>query len=333
MRRAGRGRRAPLPRDRGDRGAGPRPLAGRRPSPSLLALVATGLLSVLLSASLGRSLQEIMETARPVRAGQPVRAHPGAAARTSSGELARIINQSADQLQGRMAEIARDRGRTDAILSAMDDGVLAVDHRGTVILANPSLARAMDLRDALGRHYLEVIRQREVGSLIEEVLRTGERARGRGGAPPAAARLHDHGRALPRRVGNAARRDPDLQRRDRAAPARAHPARLRGQRLPRAAHAAHLDPRLRGGARGRRGRGAGEGPALPGQDPHPRRPDGRPRGGPARAEPPRVGRPRAGVGGDAAVRGGGGRGGLLRRPGDAEGHLPAPRGPGGPGGA
>ena len=33
----------------------------------------------------------------------------------------------------------------------------------------------MDLRDPLGRHYLEVIRQREVGSLIEEVLRTGER--------------------------------------------------------------------------------------------------------------------------------------------------------------
>ena len=41
-----------------------------------------------------------------------------------------------------MAEIARDRGRTDAILSAMDDGVLAVDHQGTVVLANPSLAEA-----------------------------------------------------------------------------------------------------------------------------------------------------------------------------------------------
>jgi len=91
------------------------------------------------------------------------------------GELARIINHSADQLQGRMAEIARDRGRTDAILSAMDDGVLAVDHRGTVVLANSSLGRALDLSDAPGRHYLEVIRQREVGALIEEVLRTGER--------------------------------------------------------------------------------------------------------------------------------------------------------------
>jgi len=139
-----------------------------------LALLATGLLSVLLSSSLGRSLEEIMETARQYAQGN-LSARIRVGRDDELGELARIINQSADQLQGRMAEIARDRGRTDAILSAMDDGVLAVDHRGTVILANPSLEKAMDLRDALGRHYLEVIRQREVGSLIEEVLRSGER--------------------------------------------------------------------------------------------------------------------------------------------------------------
>jgi two-component system phosphate regulon sensor histidine kinase PhoR len=139
-----------------------------------LALLATGVLSVLLSSSLGRSLEEIMETARQYAQGN-LAARIRVGRDDELGELARIINQSADQLQGRMAEIARDRGRTDAILSALDDGVLAVDHRGTVILANPSLVKAMDLRDALGRHYLEVIRQREVGSLIEEVLRGGER--------------------------------------------------------------------------------------------------------------------------------------------------------------
>jgi two-component system phosphate regulon sensor histidine kinase PhoR len=138
------------------------------------AFLATAGLSVLLSSPLARSLQEIMDTARQYAQGNlsariPVRRHD------ELGELARIINQSADQLQERMAEIARDRGRTDAILSAMDDGVLAVDHRGTVILANPSLTKALDLRDAPSRHYLEVIRQSEVGVLIEEVLRTGER--------------------------------------------------------------------------------------------------------------------------------------------------------------
>ena len=140
----------------------------------LLALLATGLLSLLLSSSLGRSLGEIMATAREYARGNlsariPVRRDD------ELGELARIINLSADQLQGRMAEIARDRGRTDAILSAMDDGVLAVDHRGTVVLANPRLVAALELKDAPGRHYLEVVRQREVGALIEEVLRTGER--------------------------------------------------------------------------------------------------------------------------------------------------------------
>jgi two-component system phosphate regulon sensor histidine kinase PhoR len=91
------------------------------------------------------------------------------------GELARIINRSADQLQERITEIARDRARTEAILSAMDDGVLAVDHRGTVVLANQALRRGQDLADPLGRHYLEVVRQHEVAALIEEVLGTGER--------------------------------------------------------------------------------------------------------------------------------------------------------------
>jgi two-component system phosphate regulon sensor histidine kinase PhoR len=140
----------------------------------LLALLATGLVSLVLSASLARSLREIMEAARQYAGG-----NLGARIRERRddelGELARIINQSADQLQERLAEIARERGRTDAILSSMDDGLFAVDHRGTVILANPSLVRALDLSSPGGRHYLEVVRQREVAELVEEVLRSGQR--------------------------------------------------------------------------------------------------------------------------------------------------------------
>jgi two-component system phosphate regulon sensor histidine kinase PhoR len=109
----------------------------------------------------------------PARRRQPA-AHPRAA-RGRAGELTRIINQSADELQRRLAEIARDCGRTDAILSAMDDGVLAVDHQGIVTLANPSLTRALQLASPLGRHYLETIRQPEVGALVEDVLKSGER--------------------------------------------------------------------------------------------------------------------------------------------------------------
>jgi two-component system phosphate regulon sensor histidine kinase PhoR len=140
----------------------------------LFGLLATALLSVLLSASLARSLEGMMETARHFASGN-LSARIRVRREDELGELARIINQSADQLQGRLAEIARDRGRTEAILSAMDDGLLAVDHQGTVVLANPSLVRVLDLREPEGRHYLEVLRQREVGALVEEVLRGGER--------------------------------------------------------------------------------------------------------------------------------------------------------------
>ena len=64
----------------------------------LLALVATGLLSVLLSASLGRSLREIMETARQFARGN-LSARIRVRRDDELGELARIINQSADELQ------------------------------------------------------------------------------------------------------------------------------------------------------------------------------------------------------------------------------------------
>jgi two-component system phosphate regulon sensor histidine kinase PhoR len=140
----------------------------------LLAVLVTGLVSALLSASLGRSLREIMDAAREYAKGN-LAARIKVRREDELGELARIINQSADRLQGQVAEIARDRGRTEAILSGMDDGVLAVDHRGTVILANASLTSTLELAAPLGRHYLDVIHQRDVGSLIEEVLRTEER--------------------------------------------------------------------------------------------------------------------------------------------------------------
>jgi two-component system phosphate regulon sensor histidine kinase PhoR len=91
------------------------------------------------------------------------------------GELARILNLSADHLQGRLAENVRERARTEAILSAMADGVLAVDHRGVVLLANDALRHNLDLRDPVGRHHVEAIRQREVGTLLGEVLETGGR--------------------------------------------------------------------------------------------------------------------------------------------------------------
>jgi two-component system phosphate regulon sensor histidine kinase PhoR len=140
----------------------------------LMAFGITTLLSFALSSSLAGPLQEVMDAARRFAAGD-LSARTRVRRHDELGELAQILNRSADQLQDRLSEIARDQARQEAILSAMEDGVLVVDHRGTVILANNALRRGLELREPLGRHYVEVVRQREVGEVLEGVLRTGAR--------------------------------------------------------------------------------------------------------------------------------------------------------------
>jgi two-component system phosphate regulon sensor histidine kinase PhoR len=140
----------------------------------LLAFLITAALSTLLASSLVGPLREIMAAARRFGAGD-LSSRIRVQREDELGELAGILNQAAAQLQERLNELARDRVRTEAILTAMEEGVLAVDHKGLVLVANDVLRRLFDLREPLGRHYLEVVRQREVGETVEGVLTDGAR--------------------------------------------------------------------------------------------------------------------------------------------------------------
>jgi two-component system phosphate regulon sensor histidine kinase PhoR len=140
----------------------------------LIAFLVSAALAALFARPLAGPLDEIMTAAREF-----ARGNMGTRIRVRRsdelGELARILNQSAGQLQERLTENARDRARSEAILSAMEDGVLGVDHKGIVLLANNALRRNLGLEDPVGRHYLEVIRQKEVGEVVEQVLESAER--------------------------------------------------------------------------------------------------------------------------------------------------------------
>jgi two-component system phosphate regulon sensor histidine kinase PhoR len=140
-----------------------------------IAFALTALLSAVLSSPLAGPIREIMEGARQLAAGNFAARIPVRRA-DEVGELAQILNHTADRLEERLAEGARDRARTEAILTAMEDGLLAVDHRGHVLIANEALRQHLGLENPVGRHYLEAIRQREVGEALAQVLATGRRA-------------------------------------------------------------------------------------------------------------------------------------------------------------
>ena len=57
--------------------------------------------------------------------------------------LGRTLNRMAEELEGRMEELARDRQRRDDILSAMDEGVVLVDAAGSIGYANVAAARLL----------------------------------------------------------------------------------------------------------------------------------------------------------------------------------------------
>ena len=140
----------------------------------LMAFGITALLATLLVPPGMGSMKAIMEAAHRFAAGD-LSARSDVQRSDELGELANILNATSDLLQERLYENERDQARTRAILSAMEDGVLAVDYRGIVLVANQTLVRGLDLHDPLGRHYTEVVHQREVGTVIEDVLRTGAR--------------------------------------------------------------------------------------------------------------------------------------------------------------
>ncbi len=140
----------------------------------VIAFVITGFVSTFFAPRFVGPLRDLMQAARRFAAGDLAVSVP-IERNDEVGELARILNAAIAQLQVRLTEAARDSARTEAILSVIEDGLLAVDHEGTVLLANPSLERTLELIKPLGNHYLAVVRHHVVARLVDQVLETGSR--------------------------------------------------------------------------------------------------------------------------------------------------------------
>ena len=75
------------------------------------------------------------------------------------GVVARSLDESVQEVGRRLAEQARDRGRMEAILAGMVEGVIVVDPQGRLQLANDAAQRMLKLDSVgIGRPYVETIR-------------------------------------------------------------------------------------------------------------------------------------------------------------------------------
>ena len=86
--------------------------------------------------------------------------------------LAETLNAMAAQLGRSIQESARQRDELEAVLSSMQEGVLAVDNGGTVLDINPAGAEMFQLDAARirGRKIHEVLRKADLLSFVEAAL-------------------------------------------------------------------------------------------------------------------------------------------------------------------
>jgi two-component system phosphate regulon sensor histidine kinase PhoR len=90
-------------------------------------------------------------------------------------QIARAIEQVAARLRSSLREGIRDEAQHGAVLEAMVEGVLVVDVRGVILLANSRLRELFDIRGEItGRPLLEGVRNTDLDAILAESAKTDE---------------------------------------------------------------------------------------------------------------------------------------------------------------
>jgi two-component system phosphate regulon sensor histidine kinase PhoR len=135
-----------------------------------LAFIGAAVIAGIVSARIGRRVRAIAAVAQRYRAGDltPTRLDFGD---DELGLVARSLDESVQDVGRRLAEQARDRGRMEAILAGMVEGVIVVDPQGRLQLANEAAQRMLRL-DTIGldRPYVETIRHPSIAALLAATL-------------------------------------------------------------------------------------------------------------------------------------------------------------------
>jgi two-component system phosphate regulon sensor histidine kinase PhoR len=144
---------------------------------ALLVLILLGgtLLGIRLADGIRKPLAEIGAVARRIAAGDwdaEVR-HP---TDDEIGELALAINVISGILKTKGRQLTESKGRLEAVLANMESGVALFDRSGRIDLVNPSAERILGVSkyEAVGRTYVETLKNYPLIRIIDEVQRSGK---------------------------------------------------------------------------------------------------------------------------------------------------------------
>jgi PAS domain S-box-containing protein len=138
---------------------------------AMLAIVLTTILGYVMSKRVSRPLQEMNRIARSMSKGN-FNVRMNIPFEDEVGQLANSINHLAGELDQTINELVKEKSKFEAVFRSMAEGVLVVDCRGAVLLANPQMEQILSLEetDIIGLPIKEVLDEKSVSDLFKNVL-------------------------------------------------------------------------------------------------------------------------------------------------------------------
>jgi two-component system phosphate regulon sensor histidine kinase PhoR len=133
---------------------------------SILAL----LIALFYSYNLTRPIRELIAASRRVAAGD-FSAHVFLKRADELKELGDSFNAMSDTLSSFFAEITSQKEELNNIIFSIQEGLLVLDRKGTIVLSNESIRKALQASAVEGKLYWEVIREPQFSALIDRVAR------------------------------------------------------------------------------------------------------------------------------------------------------------------
>lgn len=120
---------------------------------------------------LGARIQTLSFTTRRIAQGDFERAQ-FLDAKDEVGQFTAELNRLARQLETLIQGAAQETHKMQAILTAMQEGVISLDHVGRVVLVNPAAEKMFNRRqdEVMLKYLLELVRQPELDQLVTNVL-------------------------------------------------------------------------------------------------------------------------------------------------------------------
>ena len=136
----------------------------------IFAIFATLIASFFFSIMISRPLYEMSAIAKRLAMGDFSRkaiVH----ANDETGDLAKALNDMADEINAKVKNISSEKAKLETILSSMFEGIMLTNERGEILLLNPSIRKLFFIDSSPeGRKPLEVIRNNAIQEIVDRVL-------------------------------------------------------------------------------------------------------------------------------------------------------------------